>query len=303
MQGDRPSSTARLIARTTLLAAQDASRQALVPPHTAALLTGILAADGRSAWFEFLLRHPWARRGAWWSERLLLPGIITHFLARKRWIEGQVLAALRDGCEQVVILGAGYDTLAARLHAAWPQAAFFELDHPATQHPKAEALGAAGPQTGGNLFFLPVDFGVELPQEKLAAFPRFQISRRTCFVAEGLLMYFPASRVADLLRNLAPAPASTLIFTFMEPAPDGRAAFRGHRGLINSWLRLKREPFAWASSPAGVRALFESCGWRVDTLAGPEELRREILSPAGLGYAALAEGECLGRATTPALRP
>ena len=302
MHGDRPSSTARLIARATLLAAQDAGRRSLVPVDAAMVLTGILAEDGHAAWFDFLLRHPWAVRWAWRCERLILPGIVTHFLARKRWIERQVLAALHDGCEQVVVLGAGYDTLAARLHAAWPETVFFELDHPATQHPKAKALGAAGRSLGGNLFFLPVDFGVELPREKLAALPRFQASRRTCFIAEGLLMYFPVSCVTDFLRDLASAPSSTLIFTFMEPASDGRAAFRGNRGLIDSWLRLKREPFAWASSRAGVQAFFPSCGLQVDAIAGPDELRRDILVPAGLDRAALAEGECLGRASTPAFR-
>ena len=285
-----------------LLAAQDRDRRRLVPVDAATLLTGILAADGHSAWFDLLLRHPWAARWAWRCERLILPGIIVHFLARKRWIEQQVLASLRDGCEQVVVLGAGYDTLAARLHAAWPKADFFELDHPATQRPKTQALSSAGQQAGGNLFFLPVDFDVELPRETLAGFPRFQASRRTCFVAEGLLMYFPVSRVTDLLRNLASTPSSTLIFTFMEPAPDGRAAFRGNRGLINSWLRLRREPFAWASSRTGVQALFPSCGWQVDVIAGPDDLRRDVLIPADLGHAALAEGECLGRASTPALR-
>lgn len=301
MRGDRPSSTARLIARATLLAAQDTGRGALVPAAAPALLAAILAADDRASWFEFVRRHSWARNWAWRFERLILPGIVTHFLARKRWIEQRVLTALHEGCEQVVVLGAGYDTLAARLHAAWPRAAFFELDHPATQCPKIAAFRSAGRPTGGNLFFLPLDFGVELPGTTLTTFPRFQSSRPTCFIAEGLLMYFPVARVAELLRHLALAPSSTLIFTFMEPAPDGQAAFRGRRGLINSWLRLKREPFAWASSPAGVRELFPACGWPVETLAGADELRRDILVPMGLGDTDLAVGECLGRARTPAL--
>jgi methyltransferase (TIGR00027 family) len=308
MRGDRPSATARLIARATLLAADDPSLQVLVPDRAPALLEQILTEDHTPPWFDFVRRHRWAARWAarwaWRIESLILPGIVAHYLARKRWIEQQVLSALHAGCDQVVILGAGYDTLAARLHALWPATSFFELDHPATQAPKARALGAVTSASVQNLFFLPLDFGVELPLSLLSACPRFQPSRRTCFVAEGLLMYFPVQRVSKLLRNLTTVRSSNLVFTFMEPGPDGRAAFRGRQGAVDSWLRLKRESFAWACSPADLRALFRACGWEIERLAGPDDLRREILTPVGRPHALLAAGEGLGVARNPTpLRP
>ena len=54
-------------------------------------------------------------------------------MLRKRLIEEVVRASLTEGVEQVVIIGAGFDTLALRLCAGFPRTNFIEIDHPATQ--------------------------------------------------------------------------------------------------------------------------------------------------------------------------
>jgi hypothetical protein len=71
-------------------------------------------------------------------------------IARTRFFDGRVLAAISAGTGQVVILGAGYDDRALRFRS--PGVRFFELDHPATQADKARrlrALRAAKPGSGG----------------------------------------------------------------------------------------------------------------------------------------------------------
>ena len=61
-------------------------------------------------------------------------------IARTRFFDDRVLAALSAGIRQVVILGAGYDDRALRFRS--PGVRFFELDHPATQADKARRLRA-----------------------------------------------------------------------------------------------------------------------------------------------------------------
>ena len=290
MDSSRSSATGRLIARCTLLAARDPLRGTLVPPGAEALLVAMLAADGGSAWFEFALRHTWARTMLGLVERATLPGITTHYLARKAWIEAAVRSALVRGVTQVVVLGAGFDTLAWRLHSGLPSAEFIELDHPATQAPKRRALGGAS-----NFTLLAGDLYVQSPAVLLRACPSFSPDRLTLFIAEGLLMYFPEPQVATLLRELATltrAPADVL-FTFMAQAADGSISFRGESAAIGWWLRRSHEPFQWGIPRERLAAFLQPLGLLVTAVAGHADLRTRILAPRGLTHLALARGECL----------
>ena len=59
------------------------------------------------------------------------PGARTSGVARTRLIDDAVAAALRDGIDQVLILGAGFDCRAYRLPGI-ERARVFEIDHPST---------------------------------------------------------------------------------------------------------------------------------------------------------------------------
>ena len=288
MRADRPSSTALLIARCTLLAAREPALCALVPPAAVTPLAAMLAAAGGGRGLDFALSRSWSRRLLLLLERAILPGIIAHYLARKGWLEHRATAALDAGHTQLVVLGAGFDTLAWRLHRTRPAARFFELDHPATQRPKVAALTSTP-----NLAFLPADLSQTLPSAHLLTHPQFDSTQPTCFIAEGLLMYFTEPRVQEILADLARFPRVEIAFTFMAPGPGGRAAFRGGSPAIGAWLRFRREPFAWAIPPETVAEFLRPLGLRVRLLAGAAELRQHILAPAGLGAIALAEGEHL----------
>jgi methyltransferase (TIGR00027 family) len=292
MRHRHSSSTARLIARCTLLAARDPSLLPLVPVDALEPLTAMLRADGGITWFDHAVRHRWSRAILRWLESKILPGIIVHFIARKRWIEDAVTAALDGGCTQLVVIGAGLDTLAWRLHRARTGVTFWELDHPASQLPKADAF--KGLASGDNLILAPLDLRTELPSEVLGRDARFNRRGKTCFVAEGLLMYLPESRVLAVLADLAQMMRSEVVCTFMEPDATGRAAFRGGSPVIEKWLQSISEPFAWAISRGKLSDFVAPTGLHVRSIAGTEALRAEVLRPVGLEKSALAAGECLG---------
>lgn len=296
MHPRRSSSTARLIARSTLLAARDHVRHRLVPAGAVAPLAAMLAADGDDLWFKLALHHPGGCALLRGVERAVLPGIITHYLARKRWLEHAATTALNNGCSQVVVLGAGFDSLAWRLHRTRPAVQFFELDHPATQAPKRKAL-----RVEANFNFLASDLAVESPAAILRACPAFSAKRPTLFLAEGLMMYFPKKRVAALLRELATVirPSAQVLFSFMAAAPDGSITFHGEHAAVGWWLRRQREPFQWGIARADLPAFLETCGLRLVALADHGVLRDQILAPLGLAGLPLAHGECLCHCTSP----
>jgi methyltransferase (TIGR00027 family) len=61
------------------------------------------------------------------------PGSYCYTIARTRHFDEILLAALRGGIEQLVLLGAGYDSRPFRFERELSRTAIFEVDHPATQ--------------------------------------------------------------------------------------------------------------------------------------------------------------------------
>lgn len=286
MRADSPSDTSLLVARSILLASKDPQLCWLLSPGEAEMLSRILERAGPAPWFDFVLKNDRARRSLFCLERMMVAGIIAHYLARKRWIERQVRDALAGGIRQVVVLGAGFDTLAARLSLEFPHVRFIEFDHPATQAAKRRGLEPAP-----NLEFHPVD----LANEALAACPEFSRTEPGIVIAEGLTMYLTADRVAAMLQSSSDlaGPGGRVIFTFMEQADDGSIRFRGENPLVAWWLKSRREPFLWGISREALPAWLEENGLRCMVVAGDRELRAEILAPRELGHIALARGECL----------
>jgi methyltransferase (TIGR00027 family) len=290
MKHDCPSDTSLLVARSILLASRDSQLRPLVAPGEAEILAEILVHAGDAPWFEFVLKNGWARQMVFWLEHLMLNGIIAHYLARKRWIEGQVRETLVEGTRQVIVLGAGLDTLAARLATEFPHVLFFELDHPATQAVKRQM-----PDPAANLHWIPVDLATESFATVIQNCPHFLKNQPCSVVAEGLTMYLKAERVDTLLRNSATlaGPGGRVIFTFMEQAGDGSIHFRGENPLVAWWLKSRREPFVWGISQAALPAWLARNGLFGEIIASDADLRREILVPRGLGNIRLAQGECL----------
>src|SRR5437773_12512753 len=90
--------------------------------------------------FLKIVRQGWFRPIAKLIERVTIPGILLHYILRKRCVAGLVRSALINGTTQVVIIGAGFDPLSFELHQDFPGARFWEIDHPATHRNTVRAL-------------------------------------------------------------------------------------------------------------------------------------------------------------------
>lgn len=299
-------STARFITRSLLVASYDRNDAALLPAGGRDLYRRLLLAAG-DRWFVRAAKSRVFRAVFLTAADFLLPGIILHYLVRKRCLEEFLRRACAPddpaagGCRQVVVLGAGLDTLPWRWHGERPDLSFVELDRPAALRIKDEAVSTAAPR-GRNLTFLPADLGVETLTEALRRSPAFDPAVPTVFLAEGLLMYLPPERVQSLFREIAAlAAAGTahfFAFTFMEACPDGWIGFRHSNPIVDWWLRRQGEPFRWSQSPATLAAFLESVGFTLRELVSDDALRARYLAPAGLPHAPMAEGECLAFAQT-----
>jgi methyltransferase (TIGR00027 family) len=199
-------------------------------------------------------------------------GIEGEVLARSRYFEEALAARLDAGLDQVIVLGAGFDTTALR-HAE-SRCRFFEVDHPATQADKRAILSRRR-DLGANVTFVPVDFEKDdLADALLAA--GFDSSRCALVSWLGVTMYLEQRvTVATLLalRRIV-APGSAVIFDAYprreETALGERSMFAAVRALTAS----RGEPMIGAfDSPAFAKSI-RGKGWRIADVMTGDAMRR-----------------------------
>jgi len=254
MKPAKPSNTALIVAGGLQLAGAQFALPAHALPREA-LRRGEPLLRSAHPRLAGLLRKAWFRRLCLLLERATLPGICLHFALRKQILRRHAQAALAAGCTQVIVLGAGYDTLCMELKAARPDLCCIEIDHPATQAVKRAVAGDSGSS------FIAADLAQQALGPVLRAHPDFRAEAPTLFVAEGLLMYMPLDAVRTLFAQMAAAaPRSQVAFTWFEPLADGRPGFRQRSRLIDWWLRLRGEPFLSGMARSGLADFLASTG-------------------------------------------
>lgn len=292
LRNGKASATAELIALSTVLLSHHPRDGRLVPAGAPELAARFLAASapGKLRLFQRLSSSP-LRHLLFGLEGLLLPGIQRHYAARKRFIEAAARDFIAAGGTQVVVIGAGLDTLAWRLARSLPEVLCVELDHPATQAEKGKAIDATTPP---NLRFAPADLGEVSLGEALERTGALDPGRPAFFILEGLTMYLSEEAVASALTACARYAAGTRVaWTFLQPDPQGRLRFRSAGGgLIDAWLARKGEPFTWGIRPEEVPGFVAPLQLRVLEIAGPAALKARFLLPLAID-AQLPEGECI----------
>lgn len=152
-----------------------------------------------------------------------MPGMINSVAARVRFFDDLVREMLGKGLEQLVILGAGYDTRPYRIEGL-QSVRVFEVDRPATVEAKKEKIGEIFGSLPAHVTYVPVDFEQERLDLRLAECG-YDPSRRTLFTMEGVIMYLDYQAVDALLAFMAQNRHSAVAFDygriFLDGAPQG----------------------------------------------------------------------------------
>jgi hypothetical protein len=138
MQNQKPSRTAEYMALFRAVeTAQPSARRLFEDPYAIPLLSGTLKALAESARLPIVGRLVPAFLDFGW------PYTRSSAVVRTRMIDDLVREAIRAGAQQMVLLGAGFDSRAYRLEEAKTIPAF-EVDHPATQRVKTRTAEYRG---------------------------------------------------------------------------------------------------------------------------------------------------------------
>jgi methyltransferase (TIGR00027 family) len=281
----RPSRTALKIARFTVLIDADPRLHVVLPADRGSTTQAVLEGSGAlPSWQVSMMRRPAVRRFARGAERVTGRGQLLWFGLRKRWIADRVGDAIGAGARQLLVVGSGFDTLAAQAAAGAPDVLAVETDAAATAGAKRTGLAAAGLRAP-NLEVLDDPLGDRALADLLAA-TGWDRQAPSVVVAEGLLMYLTPADLDRLFRDLAACvgPGSTLLCSSVFARADGSprvAAGRLDRP-IRAVLRLAGERMYLGLDPEAVPAFLAARGATVRSQPTIDDLRAAYLAPNGL---------------------
>jgi len=234
---------------------------------------------------EWAARNPEEVRTMQERTERLVPGLDNSIIARVRYFDDFISRSIDDGVEQLVILGAGYDSRPYRIDGL-KKIRSVEVDHPVTQAVKKEKIKEIFGDLTDNVVYIPVDLGTEDLGQKLldAGYDR---SLKTLFIMEGLLMYLSPETVDDIFSFIAKnsGKGSAILFDYyIQSVVDGSCELLVGKNIHNQLVQLG-EPLKFGINKGAVEMFLESRGFsRVHNVTS-EDLKRDYFCGTNDGRA------------------
>jgi methyltransferase (TIGR00027 family) len=303
MRDGRVSVTAIKLARVQAYLGHDPEVAPLLAPGAAETTERLLLATGAMRpWMVRLYGRRGFHRMIDGMSNMFARGVSTRMGMRKRFVDDEVRSAIDRGAVQVLVVGAGFDTLCVRLAAEFPGVRWFEIDHPATHASKragVEAIGSARP----NLILLAADLGQTDLEDVLRTTEDWDPRAPTVVVAEGVLMYLDRTAVERFFTvvRASTGAGSQVVFTWLECDAEGRANLGRFGWMTRGALQLMGESMQWCvAGEADLRAFLAALGFEYEPNPARFDLGIRYLQPAGLeapGEAQPFEFMAVARAT------
>ena len=206
----------------------------------------------------------------------IMPGVNGAIVARVRFFDEYLIRRLHEGFQQVVILGAGYDTRAHRIGSLHGNARFFEVDHPITQARKLETVKGIFGDLPEYVVYVPVDFASDRPGPRLSA-RGYDPEAKTVFIAEGVIMYLLPATVDDLLEFIVnqSCPGSVLVADYFSTSVvDGTSPLPEARNL-RKFVEAEDSPLQFGIAEGKLEEFFIQRGFQQPTRATPSECKEK----------------------------
>jgi methyltransferase (TIGR00027 family) len=205
------------------------------------------------------------------AERLALAGLAASGLCRHRFIDEHLCAALPD-VDQVLILGAGYDSRAYRFADEIGDRPVYEVDLAPLSRRKAAVIKAhAELFAHASIRRVEIDFRTQSLPAQVGS-TDFAVGAATFVVWEGVSMYLDATAVHGTLAALASlcGPGSVLAMDYWQSVrgPGGYPL----RRFVERGMAVIGEPIGFAVDAAAVPSVLEPHGFEVDDLAEGAEM-------------------------------
>ncbi len=209
----------------------------------------------------------------------LLPGAYLYTIARTKYIDAVLHQELENGIRQIVILGAGFDSRAYRIHNSFQDARFIEVDYPANSMRKAQKVSMLLGSPPDYVTFLPLDMNAESLDSGLSRAGQDPL-QRTLFVAEGLTMYLTAAAVDEMLACIRrrSGARSSIVFDYVyRSIIEEDTTLYGAAEAVRL-VRKRGEPFLFGIAEGEIGRFLAERGFECAVDLRPAELERSYMS-------------------------
>jgi len=176
--------------------------------------------------------------------RLSPKGIYQYVIARTKYIDQVFNDATEKGFQQMLIMGAGFDSRAIRLLQGRNNVKVYEVDACTTLEAKLKQYKKRKISYPANNIHIPVDFEKEDIKARLKE-AGFSKKKKTLFILEGLIMYLTQEAVTATFRliNECSPPGSLAVFDYIyASALRKENKYYGESAIYN---RVKKDNEKW----------------------------------------------------------
>jgi methyltransferase (TIGR00027 family) len=167
------------------------------------------------------------------------PFILDCIPARTRYIDNYVNKRIEEGLQQLIILGAGYDSRAYRIKRLKEKVTVFEVDHPATQKRKIEKIKKILDPLPLNVVYVPIDFNKEKLSQRMFA-SGYDKNKKSLFIWEGVTPLLTAVAVDETLHFVVKNSGtdSSIIFNYiLKSVVDGTCQLKEAEEIRKAFSR------------------------------------------------------------------
>ena len=200
-------------------------------------------------------------------------GIMPLVYTRARFGEDLLEAAIREGLDQYVIVGAGYDTFSVRRPDLMEKLTLYELDQAATQQSKRERLKAAGLTEPENVFYVASNLSEEKLHEALGRV-NFDPTRPALFSWFGVTYYLKMESIKETLTSISSymAPGSAVMFDYLaDPKLTPCGFIRMYEETAN-FVAKTGEPWLSSFIPDKLPGFLGDLGYEIVNHLKPKEV-------------------------------
>ena len=225
-----------------------------------------------------------------WLSSKLAPGFHEHLISRTRFIDDLIEKSAKEGVQQYVILGAGYDSRANRLNLP-PSLKIFEVDQPEVSDIKLSKLPKDLPNLE-NITYVNVDFSYQSLSEQLLT-AGFDQTKSTIITLEGVSQYITKEAVSSTIQELSLITKDARSIFFMSYVDellnkDPEACFgKGYpnpskkANLIQTLSAKVGEPWISFYRDEEVESILAENGYAIKENVTLEDLNSLYFSPVG----------------------
>lgn len=210
-----------------------------------------------------------------------MPGSLGAILCRTRYIDDLLKRSLEEGLDQVVILGAGFDSRAYRI-PGMDQVQVFEIDLPGTRKLKENRLESVLGAVPKNVTLIGMDFDQQDLGDILAD-AGFQKGKRTLFIWEGVTQYLTAEAVSNTLEFVSDVSGagSAIVFTYVRRGIIDGTDRPEWMGPFLSFARRVGSPMIFGLDQAELEQYLSDRGLKLIDDVGAAEYHELYLKPLG----------------------